>query len=77
MGGPRLPRFTLRAYRRRQLLESQPAAETCGFDSAAVAGTHARDELYSPAVFEGDNRAQIIPAIEGLAYPASAALGAP
>jgi hypothetical protein len=49
--------------------ESKAAAESALLTAKTVSDKLLRDELFIPAVFEGDNRSCIIPAVEGLAYP--------
>jgi len=49
--------------------ESEAAAESARAASRTIAG-RMLDGLFIPAVFESDNRSRIIPAVEGLAYPA-------
>jgi hypothetical protein len=49
--------------------ESRTAGEAAAAAAATIAGRMLQAEGFIPAVFEGDNRSCIIPAIEGLAYP--------
>jgi xylan 1,4-beta-xylosidase len=49
--------------------ESRAAGESAAISAATIAGRMLEEEGFIPAVFEGDNRSRIIPAIEGLAYP--------
>jgi len=49
--------------------ESRAAGESAAAAAATIAGRMLASELFIPAVFEGENRSRIIPAIEGLAYP--------
>ncbi len=49
--------------------ESKAAAESALLTAKTVSDKLLPDELFIPAVFEADNRACIIPAVEGLAYP--------
>jgi hypothetical protein len=60
----------LRAIDGRATPESAAAAQSACAAASTIAGRMLDKEGFIPAVFESDNRSCIIPAIEGLAYPA-------